>query len=302
MNSAMRSGLGRDKVFDIVNYALVTLFVLSVLYPLYFMVIASFSDPFAVNRGEVWLWPKDLNLSAYEAVFEFQRLWTGYGNTLLYATGGSIAAVLTTTGFAFALSRKEFVIRRWVAFILVFTMLFQGGLIPRFMLVRNLGLYNTRLYIMIFHNMTTVWWIIIARTFFNGMPEELFDSAKMDGAKAATVFWRIALPLAKPMMAVIFLFAFVMHWNMYFAALIYLSDSAKDPLQVVLRQLLLVSQMNSQATTELMQDQETMEEALRTAELMKYAVIVVAAVPLLIIYPFLQRYFVKGAMVGSLKG
>lgn len=302
MSTATRSGLRQDKLFDVLNYSLLTMFVLAVLYPLYFVLIASFSDPFAVNRGEVWLWPHDFNFSAYQAVIEFERIWTGYGNTLLYAGGGSIVAVLTTTGFAFALSRKEFVIRRWVAFILVFTMLFQGGLIPRFMLVKNLGLYNTRFYIMALHNMTTVWWIIIARTFFNGMPEELFDSAKMDGAKAAMVFWRIALPLSKAMMAVIFLFAFVMHWNMYFAALIYISDSAKEPLQVVLRQLLLVSQMNSQAMTEIMQDQESLEDALKTAELMKYAVIVVAAVPLLIIYPFLQRYFVKGAMVGSLKG
>lgn len=302
MSNTIPSTLRGDKVFDIVNYTLVTLFVLVVLYPLYFVLIASVSDPWAVNRGEVWLWPKDFNFLAYEAVWEFKRIWTGYANTLLYATGGSTVAVLTTTGFAFALSRKEFVIRRWVAFALVFTMLFHGGLIPRFMLVKNLGLYDTRIYIMAFHNMTTVWWIIIARTFFAAMPEEIFDSAKMDGAKPAAAFWYIALPLSKAMMAVIFLFAFVMHWNMYFAALIYLSDAAKEPLQLVLRQLLLVSQMSTQATMEMMEDPESMEEALRTAELMKYAVMVVAAIPLLILYPFLQRYFVKGTMVGSLKG
>lgn len=300
---SLKSGKG-DRLFDVINYTVVTLFAVSIAYPLFFILLASVSDPFAVNRGEVWLWPVGLNFDAYAKVLNTRPIWTGYLNTILYAIGGSASAIVTTLGLAFALSRHEFHIGRFVSLALVFTMLFHGGLIPRFMLVRALGLYDTRVYVMLLHNMTTVWWIIIARTFFSQLPEEIYDSAKVDGASPTYYFWKIALPMSRALIAVIFLYSFVAQWNQYFAATVYLSDAAKRPLQVVLRDLIVATQVAMSDVDILIEqgDQESMDEAMRVAELIKYAAIIVAAVPVLIIYPFVQRYFVKGVMIGSLKG
>jgi putative aldouronate transport system permease protein len=220
-------------------------------------------------------------------------------NTIIYAVGGSVMGVSITLGAAFSLSRKELVGRKYFVFGLVFTMIFGGGLIPLFLLIRSLGLYNTRM-VMVLLGATGVWYIMIARTFFAGIPEEMYDSARMDGAGDLQYFARIALPLSGALVAVLFLFTIVQHWNSYITAIIFLQDKNKMPLQVVLREILVAQQ---QALQEVLQtgDVESYQDAISKADLIKYAVIVVASIPVMIFYPFIQRYFVKGVMIGSLK-
>ena len=222
-----------DVAFDAVNYSLVTVALLVVAYPLYFIILASFSDPFAVNRGEVLLWPKGANVLAYKEVFRARQIWVGYGNTFFYAAAGSCIAVAVTLGAAFALSRKELVGRGLFAAAIVFTLIFSGGLIPLFLLVKDLGLYNSRLYILI-HSATTAWWIMISRTFFLQLPDELYDSARIDGCSDLQFFFRIVLGTSSALIAVLFLLAIVTQWNGYFVALVFLQDKSKFPLQVVL--------------------------------------------------------------------
>ena len=282
-----------DIVFDTVNYSLVTVALLVVAYPLYFIILASFSDPFAVNRGEVLLWPKGANVLAYQEVFRARQIWVGYGNTFFYAAVGSCIAVAVTIGAAFALSRKELVGRGLFAAGIVFTLIFSGGLIPLFLLVKDLGLYNSRLYILI-HSATTAWWIMISRTFFLQLPDELYDSARIDGCSDLQFFFRIVLGTSSAL-------AIVTQWNGYFVALVFLQDKSKLPLQVVLREILVLQQM-SVSESLFADDVESFEDALKKAELIKYAILVVASIPVLIFYPFIQRYFVKGVMIGSLKG
>jgi putative aldouronate transport system permease protein len=220
-------------------------------------------------------------------------------NTIIYAVGGSFLGVSITLGAAFSLSRKELVGASVFNIGLVFTMIFGGGLIPLFLLVKNLGLYNTR-WIMVILGATGVWYIMIARTFFAGIPQELYDSARMDGCGDIMFFFRIALGVSGALIAVLFLFTIVQHWNSYFTAIIYLQSREKMPLQVVLREILVAQQMALQDVLDT-GDVESFEEAIRKADLIKYAVIIVASIPVMLFYPFIQQYFVKGVMIGSLK-
>ena len=291
---------GGDLLFNAVNYTCVTIATLAVAYPLYFIIVASFSDPFAVNRGEVLLWPRGVNTLAYREVLRARRIWVGYGNTFFYAAAGGAIAVAVTIGAAFALSRKELMGRGVVTAGLLFTMIFGGGLIPLFLLVKSLGLYDSRLYILI-HSATTVWWILISRTFFMQLPDELYDSGRIDGCGDLQFFFRIVLGTSSALIAVLFLLAIVAQWNSYFVALVFLQDERKFPLQVVLREILSVQQMSISESL-FADDVESFEDALKKAELIKYAILVVASLPVLIFYPFIQRYFVKGVMIGSLKG
>ena len=295
----MRQSRG-DVVFDTINYAVVSLTLLAVAYPLYFVILASFSDPFAVNRGEVLLWPRGANVLAYREVFRTRQIWQGYGNTFFYAAIGSGIAVAVTLGAAFALSRRELVGRGVFTAGVVFTLIFGGGLVPLFLLVKNLGLYDSRLYILI-HSATTAWWIMIARTFLMQLPDELYESARIDGCGDLQFFFRIVLGTSSALIAVLFLLAAVAQWNSYFVALVFLQDKSKFPLQVVLREILVLQQM-SVSESLFADDVESFEDALKKAELIKYAILVVASIPVLVFYPFIQRYFVKGVMIGSLKG
>jgi putative aldouronate transport system permease protein len=279
-----------DRFFDAVNLTLITVFFLTVAYPLVFVVVASVSDPDYVNTGQVFLLPRGLTLSAYAELLKAERIWIGYGNTVVYAGVGSLFAVSTTLGLAFALSRRELVGRRGLNMLVVFTMVFQGGIIPLFLVVRGLGLYNTRAW-MIIHGMTTGFWIMIARTFFSGLSEDLIDSARLDGCNDIQYFLHIALGISKALIAVLFLLSIVQKWNSYFIPMIYVRDPSKFPLQLVgVEQALQTG------------DIESAEHMLKTADLIKYAVIIVGSIPVLAIYPFIQKHFVKGVMLGSVKG
>lgn len=299
-NSSTMKQTRVDVVFDVINLTLITVFLLAVAYPLLFVVIASVSDPDQVNAGRVFLWPRGFTLEAYQELLKAETIWVGYSNTILYAGVGSLLTVGSTLGLAFALSRRELLGRRWINLLVVFTMVFHGGIIPLFLVVKGLGLYDTRAW-MIIHSMTVGFWIIIARTFFSAQSEELIESARMDGCSDIQYFFRIALGLSKALIAVLFLLAIVQKWNSYFIPMIYIRDEGKMPLQVVMRNILRIQQIGAQEALRT-GDMESVEDMLRLAELIKYAVIIAASIPVLMVYPFIQRYFVKGVMLGSIKG
>lgn len=286
-----------DRTFNIFNYIFLSIVALVVIYPLVFVVSASFSNPEHVISGEMWLWPKEFTLDAYEKVFKNQDIINGFVNTLKYTVFGTILNVIMTILAAYPLSRSDLKGRGFIMAFIVFTMFFSGGLIPTYLLIRDLGMLNT-FWVMIIPNAVAVWNIIIMRTFFQGLPKELEESAMIDGCGNFRILWSIVLPLSFPVIAVMVLFYSVGHWNSYFQALIYLQDQQKFPLQLILRQILIQGQTDDmvETTTESFLAQQLSVEGL------KYAVLIVANLPMLMLYPFLQRYFVKGVMVGSLKG
>lgn len=290
-----------DKAFDFVNVLFFVILILLVIYPLYFMLIASISNPNAVNNGEVWLLPKDVTFEGYEIIFQRDEIWSGFRNSLIYTVvGTSINVVLTITG-GYALSRKDLVGRNVMMFFIVFTMFFSGGLIPTYLLVRDLGMTNT-MWALIIPGAISAYNLIIVRTFFqSNIPDELLEAGKMDGCSNIRFFASVAVPLSAPIIAVMVLFHAVGHWNQYFSALIYLRDTALYPLQLVLRDILILEQ-----SREMMEAGGAMvqmeQERQNIAGLIQYGVVVVASLPMLILYPFVQKHFVKGVMIGSLKG
>nr|WP_234032957.1 carbohydrate ABC transporter permease [Paenibacillus faecalis] len=286
-----------DRWFDALNYTFLTVLMLVVLYPLYVIVISSISDPNSVNAGHVWLLPKGLTFEGYERIFQDERIWRGYRNSLIYtALGTSINVVLTITA-GYALSRN-LVGRNVFMFLIVFTMFFSGGLIPSYLLIKELGMYNS-IWSQVIPTAVGAWNVIITRTFFQTtIPDELYEASEIDGCSDVVFFWKIALPLSMPIIAVMVLFSAVGHWNSYFQALIYLQDEALQPLQIVLREILIVNETQENMLTVGQDD----SEMLRIVDVMKYGIIIVASLPVLMIYPFLQRYFVKGVMIGSIKG
>jgi multiple sugar transport system permease protein/putative aldouronate transport system permease protein len=287
-----------DQIFNLVNYIILTVFLFAVLYPLIYVVSASFSDGAAVISGRVILWPVDFSLLAYKKIFQYDSIWSGYANSLFYAIVGTSVNIILTLFAAYPLSRRDLYGRKLLMGIFVFTMFFNGGLIPTYLLVKDLGMLNTRS-AMIIPQALSVWNLIIAIAYFrSSIPEELLEAAHLDGCSDFQYFFRILLPLSTPIIAVLTLFYAISHWNQYFTALIYLSDKALFPLQIILRDILIQSQVDMN----MMEDLQSMaaKEALR--ELLKYALIVVASVPVLIIYPFVQKYFVRGIMLGAIKG
>lgn len=298
-SNRIRESFG-DRIFTIVVGILVGFLLLITLYPLYFVIIASISDPLAVFSGEVYIWPKGLTSYAYSLVWNNEDIWIGYRNTILYTiVGTAVNITLTMTG-AYALSRKKMYGRNVFMFFITFTMFFNGGLIPTYLQVQKLGLYNT-FWVMILINAVGVYNLIVARTFLSTtINEQLYEAAYIDGCSDARAFLKIVLPLSAPIMAVLILFYGVGHWNQYFNALIYLQDRSRIPLQLVLREILLAN-ITSSMTDQMELAGEDISKYL-VAENLKYAVIVVSSVPMLILYPFLQRFFVKGIMVGAIKG
>ncbi len=272
-----------------------------VLYPVIFIVSASISSPDLVNSGEMWLLPKGITFEGYKMVFDNPQIWNGYKNTLIYTFLGTSINLLVTIPASYALSRKDFVGRGLITGLLLVTMFVSGGLIPSYLLIKSLGLIDT-IWVMILPGAASVYNIIVCRTFFQGsIPGELEESAKIDGASNLTLFLKIILPLSAPIIAVMALFYGVGHWNSYFNALIYIRNQDLYPLQLVLRQILVLQEMSAEmtmdaATAEAMQNKATI------ADTVKYAVIIVATLPLIVIYPFMQRFFVKGVMIGSVKG
>lgn len=286
-----------DRTFTIFNYLFLTIVALLVIYPLVFVVSASVSNPQYVISGEMWLWPKEFTLEAYEKVFKNKDIINGFVNTLKYTVFGTILNVIMTILAAYPLSRRDLKGRGAIMAFIIFTIFFSGGLVPTYLLIRDLGMLDT-FWVMIIPNAVAVWNIIIMRTFFQAIPHELEESAKMDGSGNLRILWSIVLPLSFPVIAVMVLFYSVGHWNSYFQALIYLQDQNKFPLQLILRQILIQGQTDDmiQATSESFLAQQLSVEGV------KYAVLIVANLPMLMLYPFLQRYFVKGVMIGSLKG
>jgi putative aldouronate transport system permease protein len=288
-----------DKIFDFFNVLLMLVILFVVLYPLWFIVIASVSDPDMVMRGEVILRVKGATLEGYRRLMDYFPLWQGYRNTIIYvAVGTTINLVLTITG-AYALSRRDLAGRRFFSLMIVFTMIFNGGLIPRFLVVRNLGIYDT-MWALILPGAVAVYNLIIARTFFEStIPNELYESASIDGCGNLRFFVLVVLPLSPSIIAVLVLFYGVAHWNSFFDALIYLRSSGKSPLQLVLRDLLITFEV---LQGEVVGDSDTLALKQQIADLIRYGVIIVSSLPVIAVYPFLQRYFVKGVMVGAIKG
>lgn len=287
-----------DRIFDVINYVLLTLVMLIVLYPLLFVLSASVSNPETVLRGEMWLIPKQINFDAYVKIFQNKDILLGYGNTILYTLLGTAINLIMTICAAYPLARKDFLGRGLITGMIVFTMFFGGGLIPTYLLIKNLNMLDT-LWVMVIPNAVAVWNIIIMRTFFQqSIPGEIQEAAMIDGCSHMQTLLRIVLPLSMPIIAVMVLFYAVGHWNSYFNALIYLSSKDKFPLQLILREILIQSDSGDMIKL-------TSESAVKmkmSVEGLKYAVLVVANLPMLVLYPFLQRYFVKGIMIGALKG
>ena len=294
----------RDRIFNIVNLIFWIVVLLIVLYPLWLILIASVSDPDAVLRAEVLLWPVDFSLMGYEAVFQYGDLWGSYLNSVFYTLAGSALSVVVTLAAAYALSRK-FSGKKLVNLAITFTMFFSGGLIPIFLNVVNLGLYDTRA-VMILMNLVSVWNLMVARTYIQTtIPNELYEAAVMDGAGHFTYFFRCVLPLSGTIVAVLSVYYGVARWNDYFTGLVMLRSRGLFPLQLVLREILasLTSTGNSDTFFAAYADNlGGLQEALRKAEVAKYCCIVVSTVPAILLYIFMQKYFVKGVMIGSLKG
>ncbi|MGM1046804.1 MAG: carbohydrate ABC transporter permease [Bacillota bacterium] len=287
-----------DRIFNVINYSILILVTIIVMYPLVFVLSASFSDPQAVLRGEMMLWPKGINLNSYEKIFQNKDIISGFTNTLVYTSLGTLINLTMTILAAYPLSRKDFVGRNAIMALLVFTMFFSGGLIPTYLLIKNLGMLNS-LWVMIIPNAVSIWNIIIMRTFFQqSIPGELQEAATIDGCSNIKILTRIILPLSLPIIAVTILFYAVGHWNAFFNALLYLSDKDKFPLQLILREILIQGQTNDMVKM----STESAIKQQREVEGIKYAVLVVANIPMLVLYPFLQRYFVKGVMIGAIKG
>ena len=294
-----------DRTFFTVDVILLTIAFFAVLYPLVFILSSSFSDPYAVLAGEVWLFPVRPTLEGYRAVLAYNDVWMGYGNTIFYAVVGTTVNVILTMMVAYPLSRKDFVGRNPLMFLFTFTMFFSGGLIPLYLLVRSLGILNTRA-AMIMPTAIGVWNVIITRTFLQvTIPAELYDSARIDGASNTRILLSVVVPLSGPIIAVISLFYAVGHWNTFFPALIYLRSRSLLPLQMILREILIMFQ--PRMLDEVMQTMDEAQlEAMTRREflqaLLQYALIVVATLPVLVVYPFVQKYFVRGVMIGAIKG
>lgn len=297
--AVMRKTKG-DRIFDAFNFVFLLAVCLIVAYPLYFVVIASISDPNVVNKGGVILWPRGVTMLGYEKLFQDKNIWTGYANTFFYTFVGTTLNVIVTICAAYALSRKDLVGRKVLMKYFIFTMYFSGGLIPMFIQINSMGLYNTR-WVLIILGLMSVYNMIITRTFFeSSIPDELLEAAKLDGCSDLRFFVSIVLPLSHAIIAVLIVYYGVGHWNQYFNALIYVSKQEYYPLQIVLREILIQSRQTEAVVSE-GQIAELLEKN-KYAELIKYGVIVVSSLPVMIMYPFAQKFFVKGVMLGAVKG
>ncbi|MFS0726237.1 carbohydrate ABC transporter permease [Paenibacillus sp. 1P07SE] len=303
MVSAIKESKG-DKLFLVFIYLFLTAALIVVLYPLIYMLSASVSTPRYVNSGEMWLLPKGFTLEGFKLVLDNAKIWMGYRNTILYTVVGTLINLAVTLPAAYALSRKDFYGRQLFMILILITMFFNGGLVPTYLVVRDLGLINT-MWALILPVSATVWNIIVARTFFHStIPKELQEAAHIDGCTNLRLFIKIVLPLSAPIIAVMALFYGVMHWNSYFSALIYLNDESKFPLQMILRQILVLQEATAETTGGSMTaDMAAIASSkAELASMVKYAVIIVSTLPIIAVYPFLQRYFVQGVMIGSVKG
>lgn len=301
MKSHMASRKTRqDIIFDVIVGIISFLFFIVAAYPLYLVIIASFSDPEAVSMGKVLLVPVGFSLRGYQYIFKNPDIWMGYANTILYTVVGTIAGTMITLLAAYALSRDDLPGRGVIIKLMLFTMFFNGGMIPTYLVMKNLHLTNTRL-ILILMGMFVVYNMIIARTFFStNIPKELLEAAFIDGCGNTRFFFSIVMPLSKAIIAVIALYIGIMYWNSYFTALIYVTKRDYFPLQLILREILVLGQTLAQGGEGV--DVEAVLEMQKISETIKYGVIIVSMLPVMMVYPFIQKYFVQGVMIGSVKG
>lgn len=294
----MKSQSMSDKIFNIFNFVFMSMIAIAILYPLYFVFLASFMDPDQVNKGGLLIFPKSFYLDGFKKIFEYKPLWDGYLNSIMYTLIGTFINLAVTIPCAYALSRKGLAGKGPIMMLFAFTMFFSGGLIPTYLLISNLGMLDT-IWAITLPVAASVWNIIITRTYFqSNIPDELLEASVMDGCSDFRFFFSIALPLSKVIIAVMALFYGIGHWNSFFEPLLYLSSTEKFPLQVILRNLLIMNEAGSRMVI----DPMSLAAKQRIAEQLKYGVIVVACLPLLIVYPFVQKYFTQGVMIGSIKG
>ena len=292
-----------DRLFDRVNVAMLTVILVATLYPVYFVVIASVSSPTLVSAGHVYLWPEGFNVEGYSYILRDKRIMIGYRNSLIYAVGQTIVSLVLTIPAAYALSRRDMRWRGLIMFYFVFTLYFTGGIIPFYVVVLKLGLKDS-VWSLMLPNAVNVFNLIVARTFFqSNIPDELLESAQLDGCTNTRFFVSIVLPVGQAIIAIVVLFNVVQNWNAFFHALLFINDQAKYPLQLVLRRMLILNQLLSGGGEGLEAlSPEEIQRRQVLADLLRYGTIVVAIAPLMILYPFIQRHFVKGIMVGSIKG
>ena len=290
--------LKSDRIFDFIIYGMAIVLIIAALDPMYFIVIASISDPNLVARGDILFWPRGITLSGYKHLFSMDNLWTGYGNTILYTVAGTLIMLCVNIPVAYVLSRKDLVGRGFFTLFFIFPMFFGGGLIPTFIILNNWFNMLDTFTVMVLPFSVISYYIVVARTFFDtSMPKELWDAAQIDGCGNLRYFFTIVLPLSKAIIAVIALWAAVGHWNSYFNAMIYLRSPERYPLQLVMRNILINNEMAAAAMTG-----SAAAEVNRQANLIKYGAIVVSSLPIMTMYPFVQKYFNQGVMIGALKG
>lgn len=287
--------LDGGRIFDICNVLFMLLLVIVTIYPLYYMGIVSISAGDAVNRGEVYFLPKGLNLQAYDVIMKDPAILRSYANTLFYTSAGVVINLIMTALCAYPLSRGHLYGRGLISLFVIFTMFFDSGLIPRYMVVHSLHMVNT-VWAILIPTAINVFNMILMRTFFENIPDSLHESATVDGAGEFRILVRVVLPLSLPVIATMFLFYAVAHWNSFFPALIYLNEKNLYPMQIILRNIVIAGDMASQTTS------AGAEELAVMSLNIKYATVYVAILPVLVLYPFVQKYFVQGAMVGSVKG
>ena len=295
-STIIRESFG-DRIFIIFVWLFLGVFLLVVLYPLIYIVSASLSDPMAVTSGQVWLFPVNFSLRGYQVTFQNPQIVTGYLNSLYYTVFGTLISVVLTVFVAYPLSRRDLYGSSVLMFLITFTLIFSGGLIPTYLVVKQLGMIDTR-WALLIPQAVAAFQVIIARTFFrSAIPDELVEAAELDGCNDLQFLWAVVLPLSKPIIAVLALMYAISQWNGYFDALIYLKSSDLQPLQLVLRNILILNTTSGGAM-----DAAAMAQRQLLADLLKYCLVVVGSVPVLLIYPFVQRYFVKGMLIGSIKG
>ena len=292
----IRDTLG-DKLFYAGCYLITALFMLAVLYPLVYILSASFSSADAITSGRMWLYPVDFSLVGYRYILKYDAIWLGYRNTLFYTFAGTLINVAMTMTCAYGLSRRGMRGRRFFTMLFTFTMIFSGGMIPNYLLMKNLKILNT-VWCMLLPGAISAYNLIVAKTFIeNSIPGDLLEAARIDGCSDVRFFFSIVLPLSKAILAVLLLMYAAAHWNAYFNAFLYLTDKKLYPLQIFLRQILVQSNMSAD-----MLDPEAMAQMQTLQQILKYAVIVVSTAPMLCLYPFVQKYFRQGVMIGSIKG
>ena len=289
-----------DRIYLSIVYLFLAVFMFLVIYPLLYVISCSFSSPEALIQGRVFFLPVDPGLQGYQAVFENPKVWTGYRNTIFYTVMGTLIGTAVTFIGAYVLSRKEFPARKLITGFFMVTMFIGGGTIPMYLWLKNLRMLNT-FWALVLPGALSVWLVIVARTFIQStIPEELFEATQLDGGSYIQYLLRVILPLSKPILAVLALNFALGHWNSYYSALIYLNDASKYPLQIILRDILV---QNSVSAADMAgKDINSQQHKQYLSELLKYSLIIVSSVPLLVIYPFLQKYFIKGTMIGSVKG